>query len=574
MLASLSIRHLAAIARVDIAFGPGLTVLTGETGAGKSILLDALGLALGRRADAALVRPGCASASVAAAFRLAADSPALELLRQRGIDGGDGEEGVVLRRRLQADGRSKAFVNDVPVTAALLAELGESLVEVHGQHDQRGLLRAETQRALLDRFGGCDAARRRVRSCHAAWRQARERLERAAQGAAAREERRQALARDVAVLERLAPASGEDEELAAMRKRLGAAQRIGEALGEAARTLEEGALDDGLRRAGAALERVRGVAGGALDEAAAALERAVLELEEASSAIARAGGELDGDRGRLDEVEERLFALRAEARRHGVASDELPAVAEAMARELAELEGGEESARRLRQAEAEARDAFDGACDALTELRAGAARRLDRAVARELAPLRLAGAGFEACLEALAEDERHAEGAERVVFRVVTIPGAAPGPLSRIASGGELSRFMLALRVAARASGGGGGGGGAAPCGGAGSVAGSVVFDEIDAGVGGAVADAVGERLQRLGRGAQVLAVTHAPQVAARADRHVLLVKRGDGATLAAGAEELGDEGRREELARMLAGADITDAARAAAMSLLEVGGP
>ncbi len=297
-------------------------------------------------------------------------------------------------------------------------------------------------------------------------------------------------------------------------------------------------------------------------------------MTEAADAILRAGRDLDADRGRLDEVEERLFSLRAAARRHGVAADRLPALAEAMAGELAALEGGEEELQRLHKAEAEAGAAFDEACRALSARRAAAARRLNRAVARELAPLRMAGAVFEAGLQSLAPRERNAWGAERVSFRVVTVPGAPPGPLSRIASGGELSRFMLALKVAAHLH---GSGRPAAKSPAAAPVPApmpTVVFDEIDAGVGGAVADAVGERLQRLGRGAQVLAVTHAPQVAARADRHVLLVRRSAGATVAAGARELDDRDRREELARMLAGADITDAARAAAMSLLGSSSP
>lgn len=573
MLASLSIRNLAVIERVDLDFGPGLTVLTGETGAGKSILLDALGLALGRRADAALVRPGCEDASVAAAFQLPPHSPALALLRRRGIEAG---EEVVLRRRLRADGRSKAFVDGVPVAAALLAELGESLVEAVGQHDQRGLLKAEVQRDLLDRFGGCDGLRRQLASRHGAWRRCRQRLEQAAAGEAEREERRRDLEREIADLERLAPRPGEDEELATLRRRLGMAEKIAEALGAASQALEEAEVEEGLRRAAGALNRARAAAAGALDEAAGALDRALLEVAEAADAIQRAGRDLDADRGRLEEVEERLFALRAAARRHAVAADRLPEVAEAMARELADLESGEESLRRLREAEAEAGAAFDEACRALSARRAAAAGRLNEAVARELAPLRMAGAAFEAGLESLAPEERNAWGAERVCFRVVTVPGAPPGPLNRIASGGELSRFMLALKVAAHLH-----GSPAPAAGGAPAVAASVptsvatvVFDEIDAGVGGAVADAVGERLQRLGRGAQVLAVTHAPQVAARADRHVLLIRRSDGATVAAGARELDDRDRREELARMLAGADVTDAARAAAMSLLGSSSP
>ena len=554
MLVSLGIRDLAVIERIDLDFRGGLTVLTGETGAGKSILLDALGLAIGRRAAAALVRPGCGRASVSATFSVSADAAARALLDERGIDA-DGE--VVIRRSLGADGRGRAFVNDAPVGVAFLADLGELLVEVHGQHDQRGLLKPETHRAILDAFGGHDAELRDTAACYRDWREARRALERVTADEETSRERREELARDAGELETLAPEAGEDEALAAMRSRLSNAQKIAEALTAAMAALEEGnGAEARLRRASGELDRVREVAAGAVDEPLAALDRALLEMNEAADGMARAGRELAADPDALERLEERLFALRAVARRHRVAVDGLPDVRRRLVAELAALDDGKSALERLGKAEAAAAEAFETACARLSRSRSEAARDLDRAVSAELEPLRMATARFSTSLRPLAPHERRAEGAERAVFQVVTTPGAPPGPLSRIASGGELSRFMLAIKVAAQP----------------GDRSRTLIFDEIDAGVGGAVSDAVGKRLHRLARGGQVLVVTHAPQVAARADRHIRLAKDGDGASVAATATPLDAAGRREELARMLAGARITEAARAAADSLLRTG--
>ncbi len=556
MLVSLDVRDLAVIDAVTLELGPGLTALTGETGAGKSILLDALGLATGQRADSALVRSGAERATVAAVFEVAPGHEAVALLEEAGI-ACSGE--ILIRRQIGADGRSRAFVNDAPVGVALLAQLGAALVEVHGQHDQRDLMRPEAHRAILDAFGGHDAPRAAVASAHAAWRQAGERLAAMQADADRLAEREAVLRHDVEELDELAPLPGEEDELAALRSRLGNAQKIAAALGVASEAMEEG---DGperrLRHASGELARVRDVAGGALDETLAAIDRALLELAEAQEGIARVGRDLDADAGRLEATEERLFALRAAARRHSTTVAELPAVRDRLAAELAMLEDREGSLARLAAEADTARATYDAACEKLSAARRKAAARLDKAVAGELAPLRMDKARFETTLLPREPDDRGREGAERVLFQVATNPGAPAGPLNRIASGGELSRFMLAIKVVS--------------AGAAGSR--TLVFDEIDSGIGGAVSDAVGERLQKLGQSAQVLVVTHAPQVAARAASHIRIVKTSVRKSAATDAVPLDADARREELARMLAGATITDEARAAAASLLKAGAP
>jgi len=556
MLLSLGIRDLAVIERIDLEFGAGLTVLTGETGAGKSILLDALGLATGKRAESGLVRPGAERATVSAVFAVPDTKTFRDLLDEHGLEAADE---LLVRRQVHADGRSRAFVNDEPVGVTLLATLGEHLVEVHGQHDQRGLMRPETHLQLLDAFGDHGKLRAKTASTFAACREARKALAAMMADEAELRERQEVLARDVEELDRLDPRAGEDEELAALRSRLANAQKIAEALTAANKALDD---DDGvdarLRRAAGELARIRDVAAGSLDETIAALDRAILEAAEVQEGIAGNARDLDADAGRLEEVEERLFALRGVARRHQTTVDDLPRLHEAFAQQLADLGDHDGAIARLQQAVDEAEAAFAKACAALTKSRRKAAGALDKAVAAELEPLRMGKAVFETALMPLADEDRGTDGAERVQFQVVTNPGAPPGPLNKIASGGELSRFMLALKVAAQKGG----------------TARTLVFDEIDAGIGGAVADAVGERLQGLGQHAQVMVVTHAPQVAARANRHVRLVKSGDDTSVATSAAELGDDERREELARMLAGAEITDAARAAAESLLKTGRP
>ena len=549
MLTSLSVRNLAVIERIDLEFGDGLTVLTGETGAGKSILLDALGLVIGRRADISMIRPGADRASVTATFRIGPESAIVGMLEERGIEC---DEELVVRRQVRTDGRSLAHANDEVIGVALLREIGDHIVECHGQQDQRGLLRPATNRMLLDAFADNRDAVDGVGQVYAAWQQAKQKLECLEADQAGRQETMDTLASDLRDLEILDP--GEDEEgvLTATRTRLANRRKVAEAMDIAATALAgERGVDDGLATASAALVRVRDVAGGLVDEALGAVDRALVETAEASSALARAATGLEDEADRLDEIEDRLFALKSAARRHRTTVAGLPEARESLARDLAAVEGLEEEVVVAREDEARLLDVFRSACDVLGKRRRKAAHALDAAVMAELAPLRMDHAVFATRLEPREIAAWGADGAETVQFTVVTTPGAAPGPLGRIASGGELSRFMLALRVAGQGD----------------EPAGTLIFDEIDSGVGGAVSDAVGERLRRLGQRTQVLVVTHAPQVAAHADHHILL-SRAD--TAVAEARMLSGNDRREELARMLAGAHVTEESRAAAASLLD----
>jgi DNA repair protein RecN (Recombination protein N) len=551
MLISLAIRDIVLIERLDLEFERGLCVLTGETGAGKSILLDALGLALGGRAERALVRRGAAQGAVTAVFALPGDRDVAARLDAHGLSV---EDTLVLRRLVGADGRSRAFVNDQPVSTGLLRELAGLLVEVHGQHEQQALLEPAVQRRLLDAYGRLEEPLRAVREAHARWREAEQ--ARAALAAeverAATEEAYWRHAFDE--LEQLAPEPGEEEALAATRTRLMNREKLAAGIGEALELLRGSSGAEGtLRAAQRTLERVLGAAGALLEPAAGALERARVELDEAAAALERAGQELDLEGDRLESVEERLFALRAAARKHQVPVDELARLRDEMAARLARIDAGSERLVAATEAARIARAAFAACVAALSKGRTAAAMRLAAAVMAELRPLKLDKARLAVRLVPLPELEWSGEGAERVGYEIATNPGQEPGPLARIASGGELARVMLALKVVlARVD--------STPC---------LVFDEVDTGIGGATADAVGERLAQLGRTAQVLVVTHAPQVAARADHHwrVEKVERGGQARVA--VTRLSDDARREEIARMLAGARITEAARAAAASLI-----
>jgi DNA repair protein RecN (Recombination protein N) len=551
MLTSLAIRDLVLIERLDLEFAGGLCVLTGETGAGKSILLDALGLALGGRADRALVRQGAAQASVSAVFAPSADAPVRVLLGEHGIEV---EDDLVLRRVLAADGRSRAFVSDQPVSGGLLRRVGELLVEVHGQHEQQALLDPAIQRRLLDSYGRLDAAVASVRAAYGDWREA----EQSRQAAAAEVERaasEEAYWRHVQdELDQLAPEPGEEETLAAARTRLMNREKLGQAIAEALAVLGgQGGIEARLAGAQRAIERVAASAGAALEPAAAALERTRVELEEAAALLERAGQELELEGDRLEAIEERLFALRAAARKHRVPVDGLAALRTEIATRVAGIEASSDRLAAATAAAGVAWAAVGAATQRLSEGRAAAAGRLAGAVMAELPPLRLDKARFQARLIALPEADWSGEGAERVAFEIATNPGQEPGPLARIASGGELARLMLALKVVlARV--------GSTPC---------LVFDEVDSGIGGATADAVGERLARLGEAVQVLVVTHAPQVAARADHHWRVEKTVERRRATVGAVPLSPALRREEIARMLAGARVTAAARAAAASLI-----
>jgi DNA repair protein RecN (Recombination protein N) len=568
MLTALAIRNIVLIDALDLAFGDGLGVLTGETGAGKSILLDALGLALGERADAGLIRAGEDRASVTATFEFARLPEGLRAALSEADLSIEPGEPLILRRQLRLAGEgpsgggergvaSKAFVNDQPVGAALLRELSRHLVEIHGQHDDRGLVNPRGHRALLDRYAGVDGSA--VAAAWHAWRSAEAALAQAA-------ERNERLAAEqdllLAHLEELtviAPVAGEEEQLALMRADMQKGQRLAGDL-EDLRQLWAGS-DSALATLRLAARRLDRIAGEhpLLAEALDALDRAVIEASEAEDRLGRAAEALAHDPQALDRAETRLFDLRALARKHGCAVDDLPARMIAMRAALDAIEGGDAEVVALRQQAQAAGERFRALAEALSAKRAEAAGRLDAAVAGEFAPLKLDAARFRTEVTRLPEERWGPRGIDAVEFRVATNPGAGFGPLGKIASGGELSRFILALKVALAQEGG--------PA--------AVIFDEIDRGVGGAVASAIGERLARLaGQGTttrgQLLVVTHSPQVAARGDRHYVIAKSSEGTVTRTSVRLLDRAGRKEEIARMLSGAEITLEARAQADRLLE----
>ncbi|HWE72059.1 MAG TPA: DNA repair protein RecN [Stellaceae bacterium] len=551
MLLGLSIRDVVLIDKLDLAFRPGLCVLTGETGAGKSILLDALGLALGMRAEARIVRPGATQAMVTAEFDLAADHPARKLLDEAGIAAEN--DIVVLRRVVGADGRSRAFIDDQPASIGLLRQLGEMAIEIEGQFAQTGLLDPATHRDTLDAFGVSHAQREQLAISWAAWRK----LSRARETAEADFARARAdedfLRHAMAEISAIEPREGEEAQLAEERALLVNRERVLENLEAALSGLagEDGA-EHALSGAARAVERAKGKSGGRLEAAAAALERAIVETREAIAELEAATRAFQGPSS-LEEIEERLFALRALARKHNVAVENLPKLQADFTAKLGALDDGGAAIATLTRREAEARQAYLAAADGVTKARATAAKKLDTAVMKELPPLKLEKARFHTALTTLDESEWNEHGRERIAFEVTTIAGAQPGPLNKIASGGELARFMLALKVVLAKT----------------SPVATLVFDEVDSGVGGATAAAVGERLARLAEERQVLVVTHSPQVAARAAHH-WRVARSDGKKASATkVEVLSDADRREEIARMLSGTAITAEARAAAASLL-----
>ena len=552
MLTSLAIRDVVLIEALELDFGAGLGVLTGETGAGKSILLDALGLALGARADSGLVRQGAAQAVVTATFDTPHDGgPIASLLAENALEIDPGEP-LIIRRIVKADGGSRGFVNDQPASAGLLRELAQYLVEVHGQHDDRGLLNPRGHRALLDAFGRSHAGI--VAQAYRTWRDSEDALAvaRAEIDAAARD--RDYLAHAVAELRQLAPEPGEEEALAERRRTTQRAEKIAEDM--AALDDYLGGSDGGLarlRQAARVLERVAD-AHPALAEALAALDRAINDGALAEDQMAAARRALTFDPRVLEEDEARLFDLRAMARKHRVQPDDLAQLAEDMAGRLATIEAGEEGLAQLDRRVAETRAAYEAAADALSAERHAAATRLDIAVAGELAPLKLDAARFRTMIETLPDEQWGPGGKDRVEFEIATNPGAPFAPLTKIASGGELSRFILALKVSLAEEGG----------------AATMIFDEIDRGVGGAVASAIGERLARLADRTQLLVVTHSPQVAARGGQHYFIAKSSDGLVTRTGVIALDSAARREEIARMLSGATITDEARAQAERLLE----
>ena len=553
MLLGLTIRDVVLIERLSLAFRPGLCVLTGETGAGKSILMDALGLALGRRAEASLVRPGAEQAAVAAEFAVGGNHPASAILDRAGI-AADLSGTIVLRRIVTADGRSRAFVNDEPASVGLLRELGDNLVEIQGQGEQRGLLDPATHRELLDAFAEHVVSPRALAAAWQEWRTAQDAAAEAARRLAEARVEEDLLRHEKAELDALAPEGDEEDRLATRRALLQNAERLGEAITDALAELDgETGAQRALARALRRLERARDRAQGLLDNAVAASERAANETAEALAALAIAAQALDLDPRALEQVEERLFALRALARKHNVAVADLPRVHEAIVIRLGAIETGAENAVALEKTAAAARGRYIDAAASVSRAREEAARRLDAAISAELKPLRLDKARFRTVLSPLAEAEWGQHGCERAQFEVATNPGAPFGPLAKIASGGELSRFMLALKLVLAGT----------------SSVPTLIFDEVDSGIGGAVAAAVGERLQRLGSRLQVLVVTHSPQVAARGAHHWRVAKtQGRQATITS-VEELDAGTRQEEIARMLSGSTITAEARAAAASLI-----
>ena len=545
MLLSLEIRDLLIIDRLELVLAPGLNVLTGETGAGKSILLDALGFVLGWKGRADLVRQGADQGEVTAIFDLALGHAALSVLAAAGLTAEAGD--LILRRTVSTDGRRQAFVNDRRVSAEILRDLGDTLVELHGQHDDRGLLNPRGHRALLDEFAGLELGDLRQ-----AWRarvQARGDLQAAEAAFAVAKAEEDFLRHAVKELDKLAPQPGEDAGLDSRRRMMQASERIRADILRAHKGLSdgaEGAMLDAQRWLDAVAHRAEGM----LDSALAALTRALSELGEAVQGVEDCLGQLDVNPGELEVVEERLFATRALARKHGVAPDDLAALAEGLRSRLTALDDGAKGVPRRQKTVAEADAAFAAEAARVSKQRLDAAKRLDKTMAGELAPLKMERARFTT---ERSPAEPGPDGVDAITFTVATNPGAPPGPLNRIASGGELSRFLLALKVCLTGQ----------------SSGLTLIFDEIDRGVGGATADAVGRRLKALAGDGQVLVVTHSPQVAALGAHHWRVEKVVKANQTRTGVIRLDEAARTEEIARMLAGDRVTDAARAAAQELL-----
>ncbi len=553
MLARLSIRDIVLIDRLDIDFAEGLAVLTGETGAGKSILLDAFALALGGRGDQALVRHGAEQGQVTAVFEVAPAHPARALLKAHDIPA---EDELILRRVQFADGRTRAFVNDQPVSVQAMRELGTALVEIHGQHDERALVDAATHRRLLDAFGALETDATKVAALWDARRGAQATAD--AHRAEVERAKREGdwLRHAVEELGKLSPQAGEETALAERRTGMMQAEKVAEDLRDAHEVIA-GANSSvpGLAGVIRRLERRAAQAPSLVEPAVKSLDAALTALEETRSHLEHALRAADFDPAELERIEERLFALRAAGRKYNVPVDDLAALAARYKSDIALIDAGEDRLKALEAAAREAEAAYRAAADKLSKARMKAAAALDRAVNAELKPLKLERAKFTTEIES---DPAAAgpNGIDRAEFWVQTNPGTRPGPLMKVASGGELARFLLALKVVLADR-------GSAP---------TLVFDEIDTGVGGAVADAIGVRLAKLASGVQVLAVTHAPQVAAQATRHYVISKdlADNGKRVATCVTEVAAEKRREEIARMLAGAEITAEARAAAERLIK----
>ena len=547
MLQHLSIRNILLLKTCEIDFTAGLNVLTGETGAGKSILLDALGLVLGERSDAGLIRGGEAQATVTAEFALGDHPPLRALLAELELDAGDT---LLLRRTLNADGKSRAFVNDAGVSVSALKRIGEMLVERHGQHDQRGLMDSKTHRALLDSAAGNAPLLKKTRAAFAAWKQARaayEELQQSLRGSAAEEEWLRMLVRE---LEALAPEDGEEEQLVEQRAKANEAKKSIAHLQEAlARLLGGDGLALTIRQSVKSLSRAQG---DAVNGIVAALERAEAELEEATVALEGLVQAADLDPRALERAEDRLHALRAAGRKYNIAVAGLPGLLSESRGKLSRINNFEADEKKLAAVQQAAREDYVNAADALSAARAKAASALTKAVTKELASLKMASTQLRIAQSPLPEQSCGEAGHEQVVIEVATNAGQAFGPLNKVASGGELSRLLLALKVILR-----------------GKAESTAIFDEIDTGTGGAVAEAIGQRLRKLAESTQVLVVTHLPQVAAQAAHHLFITKSG-GKQVETTVAVLSQAARTEELARMMSGATISNEARKAATKLLQ----
>lgn len=564
MLTTLSIRDVVLVDALDLDVQDGLTVLTGETGAGKSIILDALGLALGARGDAGLVRHGAKQAIATAVFSVPDDQVLLELLEEKGFEAKAGEE-LILRRILSSDGRSKAYINDQPAGVTALREIGSLLVEVHGQHETVGLLDWKTHRASLDSYGGLQPQLSAVAEAARKLKDAEARLAdlmAEAKDAAARAEE---ISNNLADLDALDPKENEETELAGDRAVLGAAEKALADLADARTQLGGDKLSQRLSSALRAVEHARTRAGQAgiegehpviksLSDAVDAIDRTMVEAMEAIAAVDAAADAFDFEPGQLDKTEERLFALRATARKLNTTVDALPSLRIKLREQLRLIENGEEALANARREAAEAAQHYDIAAEFLTSAREAAAERLTAAVMAELGPLKLERARFRVSIEPI-EGRRGPEGRENIRFQVSTNTGTDFGPLDSVASGGELARFALAMKAALASR--------------EDTVQPVMIFDEVDQGVGGAVAEAVGGRLKRLAHGAQVLVVTHSPQVAACGHTHWKIRKTDKNGMTTSTVEALDETSRLEEIARMLSGAEVTDEARAAANRLI-----
>ncbi len=547
MLSSLSIKNVVLIDQLIIEFKQGLCVLTGETGAGKSVLLDALGLALGVRAESGLVRKGADQASVTACFQISESHGAYAVLQESDIAIED--DMLMLRRVVYTSGKSRAFINDQPVSIGLLKKIGDTLVEIHGQFETQGLLNPATHRTMLDEYAKIDNG---LGTLWNAWQDEVQELDRLQNMSVRAKQEEEFLRQSLEDLQRLDPKEGEENELSNMRERLKHREAVLEGLSIASGYLN--VEDDPVQRAWAELDKVSDKIGDEVEEPLAALSRASSEIAEAAASVQSLLSSLQDGEYNLEEIDDRLYALRMQARKHNCECDHLPELCAELETKLSMIENADEALNAQKNKCDQAREDYLNKANDVSKKRHSVAQKLNKLVEHELAPLKLDKAKFVTRVENLDEIDWGADGIDRVRFLVSTNPGREPGPIHKIASGGEMSRFMLALKVIIAQEGS----------------THSFIFDEVDTGIGGATADAVGERLSRLAGSKQVLVVTHAPQVAARANNHWIVKKDGEEDVKTDIIPLHSRDERCEEIARMLAGADITAEARAAANKLLD----